>query len=150
MPILNKWECFSTFNYNSRGFCRAKNENFERGLKGEEGVFITLQMKGWAPSPFCLPKGLVPWTVATKPSEVNGGERCHFAPHLLKPLERLFHFRLNFFFWLARVATWPLALVGKIPYAHSYHLLFFSWPLSELPLICRCLTFACLIWLFLT
>ena len=55
---MNK-NVFSLSHYNSRGLRRAKNENLERLSKGEKRIFISLQMKGWAPSPFRSPRGPV-------------------------------------------------------------------------------------------
>ena len=44
---------------------------------------------------------------------------------LAQALRKVFSFPFELFFLVARVATWPLSLVGKIPYARSCYFLFF-------------------------
>ena len=80
----------------------------------------------WTPSLFHLPRGHIPWTVATKTSKVNGGKGCHLPSHLLKPLERFFYLRLNFIFGWKWWQHGPLALIGKILYIHIRHFFFLA------------------------
>ena len=81
----------------------------------------------------------------SSPQRWMGGEGCHLAPHLLKSLERLSRFSLNVIFGWQGWQHGSFALVGKIPYTRSCHLLLF---LRHLYSFCHRLIFACLNWHF--
>lgn len=98
--------------WNSKRLCHAK---------------ITIWRDNWkvrSPSPLRLPNGLVPWIVATKPSEVNRGRDVTLHP-LSQVFNQVFYFRLSIIFGWQGWQQGLFAIVGKIPYTHSCHIHFF-------------------------
>ena len=59
------------------------------------------------------PRGLVAWSMAIEPSWMNGRGIPPRTPHA-QAFGKVFPFLFELFCLLARMATWPLALVGKI------------------------------------